>query len=119
MVTIMLNPIDNWYLQKEEPYRSCFQFMRQHILQRSPGISETWKYGMPFFYYKGKMLCYLWIHKKYKQPYLGIVEGNKIDHPDLLQEKRARIKILLLDPEKDIPVRKINGIFKQVLALYK
>lgn len=23
------------------------------------------------------MLCYLWIHKKHRQPYLGIVAGNK------------------------------------------
>ncbi len=65
------------------------------------------------------MFCYLWVHKKYHQPYLGIVEGQRIDHPDLLQEKRARMKIFLLDPHKDIPVRKINAILKEVLALYK
>jgi hypothetical protein len=74
---------------------------------------------MPFFCYNGKMCCYLWVHKKYKQPYIGIVEGKRINHPDLIQEKRARMKILLLDPNKDLPMRKINLILKEVIALYK
>ena len=114
-----LRPIDNWFLQKDEPVKSCLQFLREHILKQNAGITEAWKYGMPFFCYKGKMVCYLWVHKKYGQPYLGIVEGKKIDHPDLIIEKRARMKILLLDPDKDIPIRKINAILKDVLALDK
>ena len=64
------------------------------------------------------MICYLWVHKKTNQPYLGIVEGKRIKHPDLIIEKRARMKILLLDPSKDIPIKKINAILKEVLALY-
>ena len=64
------------------------------------------------------MICYLWVHKKTNQPYLGIVEGNKIKHPDLIIEKRARMKILLLDPAKDIHIKKINAILKEVLTLY-
>lgn len=115
----MLRPIDNYFLQKEEPVKSCLQFMRDHILMQNPQITEAWKYGMPFYCYKRKMFCYLWVHKKYGQPYLGIVEGKRIHHPDLIQEKRARMKIFLLDPHKDIPLRKINSILKEVLALYR
>ena len=74
---------------------------------------------MPFYCYQGKMFCYLWVHKKYQQPYIGIVEGKRIDHPDLLVEKRARMKILLIDPGKDLPINKINHILNAVLALYK
>ena len=70
------------------------------------------------FCYKGKMFCYLWVHKKYGQPYLGIVEGKRINHPDLIIGKRARMKILLLDPDKDISIKKINTILKEILALY-
>lgn len=65
------------------------------------------------------MICYLWVHKTNGRPYLGIVEGKKIDHPDLIVEKRARMKILLIDPVEDIPVKKINAILEKVLALYK
>ena len=115
----MLRPIDNWFLEKDEPVKSCLQFLRMYILKQNAGITEAWKYGMPFFCYKGKMFCYLWVHKKIGQPYLGIVEGKKINHPDLIVEKRARMKILLLDADKDIPIRKINTLLKKVLALYK
>jgi Domain of unknown function (DU1801) len=115
----MLRPIDNYFLQNEEPFKSCLQFLREHILKLDPAITEKWQYGMPFFYYKDKRFCYLWIHKKLRQPYIGIVDGNRINHPDLLLEKRSRMKILLLDPDKNMPVTKINKILKEVLKLYK
>jgi hypothetical protein len=115
----MLRPIDNWFLKKEEPLKSCLQFLRTHIQKQDAAITEAWQYGMPFYCYKGKRFCYLWIHKKYGQPYIGIVDGKKIDHPDLLVEKRARMKILLVDAGKNIPIKKINGILKEVLALYR
>lgn len=114
-----LRPIDQYYQAKEEPLKSCLEFLRAHILKQNANITEAWKYGMPFFCYKGKMICYLWIHKKYKQPYIGIVEGKKIHHPDLLQEKRARMKILLVDSSKDLPMKKINTILKEVIAHYQ
>lgn len=115
----MLRPIDNYFLQKEEPVKSCLQFLREHILKQDDNITEAWKYSMPFYFYKGKRFCYLWTHKKFHQPYIGFVDGKSINHPDLISEKRARMKILLIDPEKDIPVKKLNGILKEVLALYK
>ncbi len=115
----MLNPLDNYYLQKEEPVKGCLTFLRQYILNFDSNITETLKYGMPFFCYKGKMVCYLWVYKKYGQPYLGIVEGMKMKHPDLIVEKRARMKIFLLDADKDIPVKKVNTILKEMLTLYQ
>lgn len=116
---MLLRPIDEYFQTKSDPVKGCLEFLRAHILKQNTNITEAWKYGMPFFCYKGKMICYLWIHKKYKQPYIGIVEGKRINHPDLLQEKRARMKILLIDPTKDLPVKKIDSILKEVIALYK
>jgi len=115
----MLRPIDNYFLGQEEPIKNSLLFLRQHILNFNKDISEKWQYSMPFFYYKEKRICYLWVHKKFQQPYLGIVDGNKIDNHDLVVEKRARMKILLFDPTKDIPIRKINSILKEVINLYK
>ena len=115
----MLSPLDNYFQNQEEPVKSCMQFLRMHILKLDENMSEAWKYGMPFFCYKGKMFCYIWFHKKYQQPYIGIVAGSKVDDKDLLNEKRSRMKILLIDANKDIPVKKINDILKQALAFYK
>ena len=114
----MLKPADNFFLQQDEPAKSCLLALRKMILDYE-NVTESWKYGMPFYCYHGKMFCYLWFHKKYNQPYLGIVEGAKINHPLLIQEKRARMKIMLIDPVKDIPVKTINGILKEVLSLYQ
>jgi Domain of unknown function (DU1801) len=115
----MLKPADNYFLQQEEPVKSCLLALRKIILSRNINLVEEWKYGMPFYCYKGKMFCYLWVHKKYKQPYLGIVEGGQINHPLLIQEKRARMKIMLIDPDKDIPVKTIEGILKKATLFYR
>jgi hypothetical protein len=114
-----MRPIDEYFMQKNEPIKSYLQFLRTHILQLDTNITEAWKYGMPFYCYNDKMFCYLWVHKKYHRPYIGIVEGKKIEHPDLIIEKRARMKILLLDPNEDIPIKKIDSILIDVIDLYK
>ncbi len=103
----MTRPIDDFFLKNEEPIRSCLQFLRLHITKMDRNITEKWLYGMPFFYYKGKRFAYLWIHKKYRRPYIGFVEGKRMNHPDLILEKRKKMKILLLDPYKDLPVEKL------------
>jgi hypothetical protein len=115
----MLTALDNFYMQKDEPVKGCLLALREIILKQDKEITAAWKYGMPFFCFKGKMFCYLWVHKKHKQPYIGIVEGNLIHHPELIVEKRARMKIMLVDAGRNIPVRKIEGILKEVLQLYK
>jgi len=70
-----LRPVDEYYLGLREPVKGCLELLRDFILQLDVQVSEEWKYKMPFYNYKGKMFCYLWMHKKYKQPYLGIVKG--------------------------------------------
>ncbi|MDN3580997.1 DUF1801 domain-containing protein [Mucilaginibacter flavus] len=114
-----LTQLDNFYLQKDEPVRSCLLALREIILKQDDAVTAAWKYGMPFFCYKGKMFCYLWVHKKVLQPYIGIVEGQRIEHPNLIIEKRARMKIMLFDAEKDLPVKTIEAVLKQALELYK
>ncbi|MFC3366113.1 DUF1801 domain-containing protein [Pedobacter fastidiosus] len=108
--------MDNYFEQKDEPIKGCLQYLRS-ILLNYANVTEHWKHGMPFYYYKGKMFCYLWIHKKFLQPYIGLVDGAKIENEDLLQEKRARMKILLINPLADLPKTKIESILNQAFAL--
>ena len=115
----MLRPIDNYFLQKTEPTKSCLQFLRTFILNIDAAITEEWKYGMPFYCYHGKMFCYLWTHKKHLLPYIGIVEGKLINDPDLIIEKRSRMKILLIDPGTDLPIEKLRQIVNEALKLCK
>ncbi len=115
----MLRDIDNWYLNKEEPNRSCLQALRDWILKYDNDITEAWKYRMPMFLYRGKMFCYLWTDKKTGQPYIGIVKGKFIDHPLLIQAKRAKMKVLYFDPLEDLPLEIIDEIFSAAKVFYK
>ena len=92
-----MQKLTDFYLNHNEPIKGCLLALREIILKQDPEISTEMKYGMPFFCYKGKMFCYLWVHKKYQQPYLGMVEGNHLNHPNLLIEKRSRMKIMLFN----------------------
>ena len=114
-----MKPIDNFYLQFDEAVNATLQSMKNIILSYNEEITATWKYGMPFFCYREKMLCYLWYHKKYKQPYLGIVEGNRLDEPYLIQENRSRMKIMLLDPTKNLPIKQIKTVLDKAIKLSK
>jgi hypothetical protein len=113
-----LRDIDNYFLQKEEPVKGCLLFLREYILNYDKNITEAWKYRMPFYCYKGKMFCYIWTHKKNGSPYIGIVEGKKIEHTALIIEDRARMKIMLLDPTADLPMDTIDNILKIAISLY-
>ncbi len=115
----IVNEIDNSYLKQPEPFRSCLLALKDIILSQDTDITSVLKYGMPFFCYKGKMLCYLWIHKKQQQPYIGFMEGRYLDYQELVVENRSRIKILLFEPDQDLPVEKIENILKGALDLYK
>ena len=114
----IMKPLDNFYFQQSEPVKSCFIALKEIILSQSNGITNELKYGMPFFCYKGKMFCYLWYHKTYKMPYIGIVEGKLFDHPYLIQEKRSRMKIMLLNPEEDLPLPVISEILQKAIRFY-
>ena len=114
----MLRDIDNWFLNKEEPNRSCLQALRTWVLRFDEHITEAWKYRMPFFCYKGKMFCYLWLDKKSKLPYMGIVKGGRIDHPLLVKEKRVRMKVLYFDPLKDLPESDMRSILNSSSEFY-
>lgn len=114
-----MSATDHFYLEQNEPLKGCLLALKEIIMQQDKDITHELKYGMPFFCYKGKMFCYIWVHKKHGQPYIGIVEGKHFDEPFLIQEKRARMKIMLLDAEEDLPVKKIKAVIGKAVNLYK
>lgn len=113
----MVNELDNFYLSKPEPNKSCLLALRTIILNLDTNITAEWKYRMPMFCYKGKMLCYLWVHKTLHQPYLGVVDGKLIDHPALIMEKRARMKIMLFDADEDLPIGDIEQLLNTAITI--
>ena len=109
----------DFYLGKKEPLKSCLLALRDIILAFDAGLLETKKYGMPCFCYRKRPFCYLWVDKKTGYPYILMVEGRNIHHPALVQGDRGRMKILLIDPGDDIPVKTITDIFNLALNFYR
>jgi hypothetical protein len=87
--------------------------LRQLILRYDDKISERGNIKCPFFCYKGKMFCYVWLDKKTHQP------GRNIDHPSPIKGERSRMKIPMLNPNKDLPVKTIDAIFKKAMLFYR
>ncbi|SNR77510.1 DUF1801 domain-containing protein [Flavobacterium sp. ov086] len=114
-----MKQLDDFYLKQEEPVKGMFLALKEIILKQDEDISNVLKYGMPFFCYKGKMFCYLWIHKKLKQPYIGIVEGKHFEEPFLIQENRSRMKVMMLNSNEDLPLKQIEMIIQKAINLYK
>ncbi len=115
----MIRELDNYYLNKEEPNKSCLLALRSIILKQDTHITETQKWGMPCFCYKKKMFCYLWTDKKTDEPYILMVEGKYLNHPKLEAGKRSRMKIFRVNPNKDFPVKTIEVILQTALDLYR
>lgn len=115
----MSQNIDDYYLNKEEPHKSCLLALRSIILEQDENITETQKWGMPCFCYKNKMFCYLWTDKKTNEPYLLLVEGKYLNHPQLEEGNRSRMKIFRVNPLNDIPIDTIRLLLNDALNLYK
>lgn len=115
----MMREIDNYYLNKAEPGKSCLLALRSIILEQDVNISETQKYNMPCFCYKKKMFAYLWTDKKTAEPYILFVEGKHLNHLALEQGSRSRMKILRVDPTIDLPIRLIEELLNEALDLYR
>ncbi len=111
--------LDQYYLNKAEPNKSCLLALRHIILDQDSSITETRKWGMPCFCFKQKMFCYLWTDKKTTAPYILFVDGKLLDHPKLEQGSRTRMKILRINPLEDIPVYEVQSLLQKAIDLCK
>ncbi len=114
-----MRELDYFFSQKEEPVKSCLIALKTIILSIDPNINLAWKYGMPFFCYYKKMFCYLWVEKSTGMPYIGFVEGKHLHASNLIQEERARMKVIKVNPNEDIDIENIRSIVTQAIDLYK
>lgn len=112
-----MKSLDNFYASQPEPTQSCLLALRDLILAQSEHLAPSWKWNLPFFDYKGRFLFYLSpTHKKQNTPYIGVVNGHKLDHPALIQGNRTQIKILFIDPANDLPIEEITEVLQLAMA---
>jgi uncharacterized protein YdhG (YjbR/CyaY superfamily) len=114
----MLKVIDQFYLDQKEPLQSTLLALREIILSLDARLTDSMKYGMPFFCYQKKMFCYFWVDKKTKEPYIGVVKGHLLNHPNLEKGDRKQIKIFRINTQEDLPVETIKEILNEALSYY-
>ncbi|MCK0130989.1 DUF1801 domain-containing protein [Flavobacteriaceae bacterium F08102] len=113
-----MREVDHFFLEQEEPNKSCFMALRDIILDFDTTFTETLKWGLPCYSYKNKMCCFLWQDKKTQEPYILFVEGNLLDHPRLEQGSRAKMKIFRVAADQDIPVDELHEVLADAVELY-
>ena len=115
-----MSPIQEYFYKICEPERSILLFLRKKILESDvENITETLSFGVLFFKYKKKMLCYFYFSKKHKQYYISFYNGDRLNHPLLISEGRKKFKILLIDADSDLPFESILNILNDVKIYIK
>ena len=109
---------DDFFEKLEEPNKGVFLFLKSFMMDYNSNIAIYLKWGLPYFYYKEKPLCYIWKDKKTNEPYLSFAKGSKMKHPALIQGNRKLFKILPINPHQDIDVNLITEIIEEALKLY-
>jgi hypothetical protein len=112
-----MKDIDIYFDQKAEPVKGSLAALRQFILSYADGVSEVWRYQMPFYCIDGKRFCYLWVDKKRHQPYIGFVDGREMEHSALISEKRSRMKIFIVDPTENWDQDTISLLLDQAINI--
>lgn len=113
-----MNSTDAFFEKQEEPNRGVFLFLKKFIINYHSEITLHKKWGLPYFYFKGKPLCYLWKDKKTNQPYISFAKGLQLTNAALIQGDRKIFKILPINPNKDIDVDLIQKILEEAIKLY-
>jgi uncharacterized protein YdhG (YjbR/CyaY superfamily) len=110
---------DHYYEKHEEPNQSCLLALRKLILSSHPDVNEAIKWGIPCFMRGKRMFCFLSIHKKSGQPYILWSDGIHMEHPLLEQGDRKLMKVMMINPNEDLPVKEIEEILGIALELAK
>lgn len=115
----MEHPIDNFYRRQSEENQEVFLAIRHFLKSYHVKIEETMKYGLPYFLYDSKMLCYFWKDKKTNEPYVGFAKGKFLEHHKLIQGDRKLVKVFHLNPNKDLPIKEFREVLDLAIGFYK
>lgn len=81
-----MKPVDEYFLNQEEPFQSIMLYVRSVILNTLPEIEETYSYRIPFYNIGKKPMIYLNILKGKDYVDVAFVQGI------LLEEKFPILK---------------------------
>ncbi len=112
-----MTKLNQFYFEQKEPIAGCLLSIREMILAYDESISERWYYRLPCFFFKDKLISYVWIEQKTSLPYIAFYPENRIDHHLLEKGNRTSSKIMRINPEEDIPIEAIYEIINQSITI--
>lgn len=113
----MSQELENYYLRQPEPIQGCLLALRNIILRVDDQITHERKYQIPFFYYKSKKLCFLWVNRQ--KLLIGFFVDKTI-YPVVAGIKRKDdFETMQIDPNEDLPVKIILEKLLQRMKLYE
>ena len=112
----MPSELENYYLKQSEPIQSCLLALKSIIMGINPLITHERKYQIPFLYYKGRKLAYLWVTKKKLQ--VGFIEDKCLQEPVEGVRLKDKYQSIIVNPNEDIPIEIIVKNLKMLIDLY-
>ncbi|MBK9275459.1 MAG: DUF1801 domain-containing protein [Flavobacteriales bacterium] len=109
--------IQGWFEGLPAPWREQALRLRDLLLEASPQMAETWKYGIPFYEHR-RWMCYLSLQKK--GLVLGFVEGVHLGDPEGLfaPTDHAQIRHYLPPPAPaPLPEGALRRLIQQAVDL--
>lgn len=108
------------YIQKSAPFaQPILEHLRALVHKVCIDVDEQIKWGMPFFYYKGKMMCHIAAFKQHCA--FGFFKADLMDEPMLIrnaESESAMGHLGKITSLKDLPSDKVLiGFIKKAMKI--
>ena len=111
-----MSPLERHYDALPPGHRELLLAARAWLLEQPYGLREEYKWSTPCFAYAGRHACYLYHQAKRARSYVAFPAGRFLEHPLLRADGRKLIRVLDLDPDRDLPVEAISNCLAQQVA---
>lgn len=108
---------DLWFETLTGDLRPTADTLRGMILNAAPGITEEFKYSVPFYYYSGKPVCYL---NRYRDGIdLGFWDGHRLQDDFMEFEGRGKkmVRHLHFGSRQEALAKHVTPLLLQALEL--
>lgn len=115
----MSRQVDDYIMSLPAQQSLIFSHLRSRILQASPAMVESLKYGVPFYTLKG-LFAYLSPGKK-GEVILGFCDGHLLmDEWNVLSaHDRKLIRHLVVIPSSEIPEEALHSFLQQQVIVHE
>jgi len=113
----MNTKLEDYYLRQPEPFQGCLLALKHIILNLDERITHERKYQIPFFYFEGKKLAFLWMNRK--KLMLGFVTDKSIYPSKDGIKQKDRLEMIQIDPNIDLPMEMIAAKLLEQIRMYE